>query len=85
MTRVLHQVQVDGAGVEGETMAALSPYIRRHTNRFGRDELDLNRRLLVIDYGLDSLTSPGATATPATVTSGSKGESGGSAYERQPK
>jgi TnpA family transposase len=71
MTRVLHQLQVDGASVDAETVAALSPYIRTYINRFGRYELDLDRRPPAIDYELPILTATGDTATATTASSAS--------------
>jgi Tn3 transposase DDE domain len=71
MTRVLHQLQVDGVSVDAETVAALSPCIRTHINRFGRYELDLDRRPPSIDYELPILTPTGEPATAAAVSSAS--------------
>lgn len=70
MTRALHQLQVDGVSASTETVAALSPYIRTHINRFGRYELDLNRRPPAIDYDLtvfaDNDRAPTTASSPTT-------------------
>ncbi len=46
---------MEGHKIEEDTIAALSPYITQHINRFGRYNLDLNRNPPNIDYNL-SLT-----------------------------
>ena len=62
MTRVLHQLQVDGVSVDAEAVAALSPYIRTHINRFGRYQLDLSRIPPAVDYDLPILAPADAAA-----------------------
>jgi TnpA family transposase len=57
MTRVLHKLRADGVPVEADTLAALSPYIRSHINRFGQYNLDLSRTPADIDYDLSILPS----------------------------
>jgi TnpA family transposase len=70
MTRVLHKLRADGVPVEADTVAALSPYIRSHINRFGQYNLDLSRTPADIDYDLSILPSldhsgePTPTLTP---------------------
>jgi hypothetical protein len=67
--RALHQLQVDGVSVDAETVAALSPYIRTHINRFGRYELDLNRRPPAIDYDLAVFANDRAPTTAPSLPS----------------
>jgi len=55
MTRVLHRLRAEGVPVEADTVAALSPYIRSHINRFGEYKLDLSRAPAAIDYDLSIL------------------------------
>ena len=55
MTRVLHKLRADGVPVEADTVAALSPYIRSHINRFGQYNLDMSRTPAAIDYDLSIL------------------------------
>jgi len=67
MTRVLHQLSADGVPVEADTVAALSPYIRTHINRFGQYTLDLSRTPAAIDYDLPILLETEAIDHPETV------------------
>lgn len=52
LSRVLHKLQQEGYPLEPGLVAALSPYITQHINRFGRYELDLEKRPpdLVYDF-----------------------------------
>ena len=43
---------MEGHKIDEDTIAALSPYITQHINRFGRYNLDLNRKPPNIDYNL---------------------------------
>jgi len=43
---------IEGHKIEDDTIAALNPYITQHINRFGRYNLDLNRKPPNIDYNL---------------------------------
>ena len=52
MTRVLHRLRAEGVPVEADTVAALSPFIRSHINRY---KLDLSRAPAAIDYDLSIL------------------------------
>ncbi len=69
MTRVLHKLRADGVPVEADTVAALSPYIRSHINRFGRYTLNLSRTPMAIDYDLSILTSLEDTGNSAPAVS----------------
>ena len=53
--------------IEPEAVAALSPYIRSHINRFGLYSFDLSRRPLAIDYELP-IFSNGAISALALTT-----------------
>src|SRR6266571_2723091 len=55
MTRVLHRLRAEGVPVEADTIAALSPFIRSHINRFGEYKLDMGRAPAAIDYDLSIL------------------------------
>jgi TnpA family transposase len=50
MTRVLHDLTQEGYSVDEDAVAALSPYLTEHINRFGRYHLDLSRAPTPIDY-----------------------------------
>ena len=67
MTRALYKLRADGMQIEPEAVAALSPYIRSHINRFGLYTFDLNRRPFAVDYELPIFTN-GATSAAAITT-----------------
>jgi len=50
MTHVLTQAHGEGIAVDAEAVAAISPYITSHLNRFGRYHLDLTRAPWPVDY-----------------------------------
>ena len=54
LSRVLHDLQREGYSLEASAVAALSPYMTQHINRFGRYDLDMEQRPpeLVYDHGL---------------------------------
>ena len=52
ITQILQELVMEGHKIEEDTIAALSPYITQHINRFGRYNLDLNRKPPNIDYAL---------------------------------
>lgn len=52
ITKILQELIMEGHKIEEDTIAALSPYITQHINRFGRYNLDLNRKPPNIDYHL---------------------------------
>lgn len=52
ITQILQELVMEGHKIEEDTIAALSPYITQHINRFGRYNLDLNRKPPNIDYNL---------------------------------
>lgn len=53
--------------MEADTLAALSPYIRSHINRFGQYTLDLSRPPAAIDYDLPILGGTDVIDQPETV------------------
>jgi TnpA family transposase len=59
MTRTLNKLRADGAQIDPEAVAALSPYVRSHISRFGQYTLDLSRKPPPIDYELPILGSIG--------------------------
>ena len=52
LTRVLNQIHAEGHRFEPEAIAALSPYLTWHINRFGLYELDAKRQPLPIRFDL---------------------------------
>jgi TnpA family transposase len=52
LTRLLHQLSLEGHSFEDEALARLSPYLTEHVNRFGSYTLDLNRSAPAPDYRL---------------------------------
>lgn len=54
LSRLLADLRQEGFPLEPEAVAALSPYLTQHINRFGRYQLDMEQRPpdLVYDFGL---------------------------------
>jgi len=52
LSRVLNDLQQEGYPLESGQVAALSPYLTQHINRFGRYELDLEKRPPDLVYDL---------------------------------
>jgi len=52
LTRILQELIIEGYIIEDDTIAALSPYIRKHVNRLGRYNLDLKRKPPSINYNV---------------------------------
>jgi TnpA family transposase len=52
LSRVLHNLQGEGYPLEAREVAALSPYVTQHINRFGRYDLDMEKRPLELVYDL---------------------------------
>ncbi len=52
MSRILNELMQEGMQIEPEAIAALSPYLTNHVNRFGRYYLDLNRPIPVVNYDM---------------------------------
>jgi len=61
MSRILHDLTQEGIPVEPEAVAALSPFLTQHVNRFGRYSLDLERKPPDIDYELNVLAQVSST------------------------
>ena len=57
ITQILQELIMEGHEIEEDTIAALSPYVIQHINRFGRYNLDLNRKPPDIDYNLSLVMS----------------------------
>jgi Tn3 transposase DDE domain len=55
MSRILNELIQEGYPLDPEAVAALSPFLTLHVNRFGRYSLDLDRNPIMIDYGLQVL------------------------------
>jgi hypothetical protein len=43
--------------LDEQVVAALSPYVRQHINRFGRYQLDLTQLPLPLNYAIQDITS----------------------------
>jgi len=67
MTRALYKLRADGMQIEPEAVAALSPYVRSHINRFGLYAFDLTRQPPAVEYELP-IFSNGATSPAVTTT-----------------
>ena len=52
LTRVLHDLTVEGYEVEAEAVGRLSPYLTEHINRFGKYTLNLERATPAPNYNL---------------------------------
>ena len=52
VSTVLDHLQRQGHSVESNALAALSPYLQQHINRFGRYQLNVNRCPPPVDYDL---------------------------------
>lgn len=57
VSRILNELIQEGHAVDIEIMGALSPYITKHINRFGRYSLDLNRQPPTVNYNWPVLTA----------------------------
>lgn len=58
MTRILQELISEGYAIDEEIMGALSPYLTKHINRFGRYSLDLNRKPPDVNYDLPLIPIP---------------------------
>ncbi len=50
MSRILHDLAEEGHEVGDEILAGLSPYGTEHVNRFGKHNLDMDRKPSDLDY-----------------------------------
>ncbi|HEY9835250.1 MAG TPA: transposase, partial [Stenomitos sp.] len=50
VSRILNELIQEGHAIDIEIMGALSPYMTKHINRFGRYSLDLNRQPPTVNY-----------------------------------
>ncbi|PJE78571.1 hypothetical protein CI610_02483 [invertebrate metagenome] len=53
MIRCLKEIVDEGAELTPEILVGLSPYRRRHINRFGDYRLDMERQIPALDFNLD--------------------------------
>jgi Tn3 transposase DDE domain len=53
---VLHQLNQERIELDEQVMAALSPYLCQHINRFGRYQLDLTQPPPPLNYDLQVIT-----------------------------
>jgi TnpA family transposase len=60
VSTVLDQLERQGHTIEHDALAALSPYLQQHINRFGRYHINLNRQPPPVDY--DLLPLPATTS-----------------------
>lgn len=67
MSRVLRQLQQEGQAIEPELIAAISPYLTQHINRFGRYILDVTRQPPPLNYDLFSPQPSKAPPTPPST------------------
>lgn len=69
VSTVLDRLQRQGHTIEHDALAALSPYLQQHINRFGRYQLNVNRCPPPVDYDLVPfpLTTGVGGTPPATV------------------
>ena len=53
---VLHQLNQEGIEFDEQVVAALSPYLSQHINRFGRYQLDLTQPPPPLNYDIQVIT-----------------------------
>ena len=53
---VLHQLNQEGIEFDEQVVAALSPYLCQHINRFGRYQLDLTQPPPPLNYDIQVIT-----------------------------
>ena len=63
MSRVLKQLQAEGAVINQEVLAGLAPYRLEHINRFGDYVLDFRRKVETLDEGFRILEIESASQT----------------------
>ena len=61
VSRILHELVQEGYKVDPAAVAGLSPYLRRHINRFGRYSLDVNRTPQKLNYELPVFSTKAET------------------------
>ncbi len=68
MSQVLQDVQAEGHTITPDAIAALSPYITEHIDRFGRYSLEADQPLPPLDESIFSTAwLPGANGDAGTV------------------
>ncbi len=56
LSRVLRELIREGHAIDVESVGALSPYLTKHIDRFGRYTLDMNRQPLEPEYDAPVVT-----------------------------
>lgn len=70
ITDILHQLTEEGMEIEEQAVAALSPYLSQHINRFGRYHLDLTQQPPPLNYDLQIVTRRSQKRTLPTLLTG---------------
>jgi hypothetical protein len=72
ISEALQQLNQEGAQLDEQVVAALSPYIRHHINRFGHYQLDFTQPPPTLNYDIQVVTSrPKQGKVPSFVASAS--------------
>ena len=58
ISKVLEQLNQEGADLDEQAVGALSPYLRQHVNRFGQYQLDVTQPPPALNYDIQVITSP---------------------------
>jgi hypothetical protein len=58
ISEILQQLNQEGAKLDEHVVAALSPYMRHHINRFGQYQLDVTQPPPPLNYDIQIVTSP---------------------------
>jgi TnpA family transposase len=58
ISKVLEQLNQEGADLDEQAVGALSPYLRQHVNRFGQYQLDVTQPPPTLNYDIQVITSP---------------------------
>ena len=58
ISKVLEQLNQEGADLDEQAVGALSPYLRQHVNRFGQYQLDVAQPPPALNYDIQVITSP---------------------------
>ena len=57
ISKVLEQLNQEGADLDEQAVGALSPYLRQHINRFGQYQLDVMQPPPALNYDIQVITS----------------------------
>ncbi len=58
ISKVLEELNQEGADLDEQAVGALSPYLRQHVNRFGQYQLDVTQPPPALNYDIQVITSP---------------------------